>query len=1188
MQKHTSVKILSVLLSLALIICSVPFAVTAAEEKVFSIATASDIHYYPESLAGDKREAFYTYVESHNCVYDDLDNILNASLASFEYEVENNGVKYIVLVGDLTTNGEYEGHKELASKLLEFEEKTGAVILVTPGNHDINNPRASQFTDNTKQPAKTTSMADFYEIYNELGFSDAYHQFSEFGENKAGSLSYSVKTEDGYRLILADGGKFTGDVTKSGEDKQETSGTFTPELLEWILAEAEDAKKDGETPILFTHWNLSGMNYFHEYVMQGFAIDDVYKLQEILADAGINYSFGGHQHTSDVAITYTDSGNPMHSVITPPLTQFPFSYRVTDFKKNSEGGLDVTFNQRSCDEYSAVENVSGTGTYPAPYKETGFAKQHGGMSADATEYIFSVLKGTLDTYIGGIRAEGSIVAYIEKELDIDIEKTVNNYLFGGLSFEGTNILSGANVMSFLYDLDTQLMEKFIYNKSYTYSLIKETLRNVLETPLTDIPCEYFIDTYGFGSTEKGGTLGEAILTVIAHMYNGNEDISGDKFAQFIKEYSGQVEFLDTLLGAVKEHIINDLLVDKILGEIDFNISALFIDPTVSIGQYVQMIYTIVLAVIDSGIFNIESPEQFIDSLVSIINNFNDVSLKRLINAVLGTGLISYGTSIDSLIDNLLEQFLPYAVRETAVYQAYTVIGGMLTDDTKDWDVTYTNNGPVEVVPTRENMQLPVNVTLGMTEDNSTSFSINWFTKYSVTGTDISITKKDGTPVTDAVITKETKQTTYTAPGFDVGDFAILPWTHEAVQHTVTVSGLTPDTEYVYTIGDFTKSFTCSGTVKTAPDKNGKFTFIHVSDTAGYIPSHFEGFGNVMDAADTLYPEWSFAVHTGSFVKTPANENQWSWGIDAAREQFMSKPVAYAAGANDKGGESTAIKYFPASTAPKQLDDEGAYYSFDYSNAHFAILNTNFINEDGTLNSKQAQWLIADLANSNADWKIIALHQSIYGAVSDAELRTQLEAIMAEYDVDVILQGSESVYVRTSYINEGAAVPCDTLNVTIDGRTYKAYTDAKGSVAVISGSANGENTASAPSDAIIEKTAVTSLPVFSAITIDDNKLAFNAYTVDGEEVSEIDSFAIIKANTKVLLGDSDLDGVVTSADARLALRINVGLEKAADNIALAAADADLDGSVTSSDARLILRASVGLEAIEPEFIFAAKL
>ena len=61
------------------------------------------------------------------------------------------------------------------------------------------------------------------------------------------------------------------------------------------------------------------------------------------------------------------------------------------------------------------------------------------------------------------------------------------------------------------------------------------------------------------------------------------------------------------------------------------------------------------------------------------------------------------------------------------------------------------------------------------------------------------------------------------------------------------------------------------------------------------------------------------------------------------------------------------------------------------------------------------------------------------------------------------------------------------------------------------------------------------------------------------------------------GDVDADGKITSADARLALRRSVSLEKYPEGSAqYLACDVDFDKKITSADARLILRASVGLE------------
>ncbi len=1180
MKKVSFSKILALLLCLALVLSTAPLSIAAEEEeKTFSVATLNDIHYYPECLAGNKTEAFYTYLTGHNCVYNDLDAIMEAALASLEYEVKNNGVKHIVLAGDLTTNGEYEGHKALSKMLLDFEERTGAKIYVTPGNHDINNSRASTFVNDKKEEARKTSPSEFYEFYKDLGFSDAYHKFSSFDNGTHGSLTYSVKTEDGYRLILADAGKFTSDITESGENEQETAGTIQGELLEWVLSEAEDAKKNGETPLLFTHWNMSGISYMHEFVLQGFVIDDGYILQETLADAGINYTFSAHQHVSDVDITYSDSGNPMYSVITPTLTQFPFSYRVTDFKKNSEGGLDVTFNMRSCDEYEGVKAISGNGTYPSPYRHTGFYKQVGGH-ADASDFLFGILKSTLDKYVNAIRAEGSIVSFVEKEMGIDIESTINRYLMGGIYIDNEKVISGENVMSFLDDLDSQLMNKYIYQKSETYDIIKDALDSLMAIEVASVPCTKFIRDYGFGSADRNGTLGDAFLSILVYMYVGNEDISDDPFMQEVIEFSGKTEFLDLLIENIRKVVVEDILINDILAGIDFNIDSLFVGKTATIGEYIDMFYTILLSILGSGIMNSTSPDEFFNAFGKLSGDFGDVSLKKLIETVLSTGLISYGSTIDELIDSLLDQFLPTETKEAIVYQAKIVIGGIVSDEDRDWDVTYTNNGPVKVIPTKEDMQLPVNVTMSMTDNNSSSFTVSWFTKYSVTETDIEVVKKGeeftGTPTENAVTVSE--ESTYSAPGFDCGAFAILPYTLKTVKHTATVTGLEADTEYIFRIGDFTKGFTVDGSIKTAPLAEGKFTFIHVSDTEGLAPSHYEAFSDTLTAAEALYPDSSFIVHTGNLVSKPENDDQWSWAIEGNSGIFMSKPFVYASGTNDMEGNGEISKYFSVTNAPAQLDNAGVYYSFNYGNAHFVVINSNSKNSLGTLSKEQTDWLKDDLRESDADWNILVMHESLYSDTTEAVLKTQLFGIMDDFGVDLVLQGSDTAYVRTKLLKNGEDADYSTKTVDFDGTSYKTYYNTDGSIAVISGSTADSITSGENNYGNTEVYDNTALPMFSAITIDGNLLYVNGFKVNGDKTQKTDRFAIEKDIIDYMTGDVNGDGKVSAADARLALRYSVGLENLTVK-AVKAADVDRSASVTASDARTILRVSVGLEAFE---------
>ena len=74
-----------------------------------------------------------------------------------------------------------------------------------------------------------------------------------------------------------------------------------------------------------------------------------------------------------------------------------------------------------------------------------------------------------------------------------------------------------------------------------------------------------------------------------------------------------------------------------------------------------------------------------------------------------------------------------------------------------------------------------------------------------------------------------------------------------------------------------------------------------------------------------------------------------------------------------------------------------------------------------------------------------------------------------------------------------------------------------------------------------------------------------------------SFRLSLNDRKYLLGDLDLNGRITAADARLALRGAVGLNQF-DATQISIGDVNFDGRMTAADARLILRAAVGLEKL----------
>lgn len=74
-----------------------------------------------------------------------------------------------------------------------------------------------------------------------------------------------------------------------------------------------------------------------------------------------------------------------------------------------------------------------------------------------------------------------------------------------------------------------------------------------------------------------------------------------------------------------------------------------------------------------------------------------------------------------------------------------------------------------------------------------------------------------------------------------------------------------------------------------------------------------------------------------------------------------------------------------------------------------------------------------------------------------------------------------------------------------------------------------------------------------------------------------------ASGVIATGDADLNGIVNTADARLALRRAVGLEKTMNANGILACDVNFDGRVTSEDARIILRVVVKLEGFSQHYI-----
>nr|MCR5042215.1 metallophosphoesterase [Clostridia bacterium] len=596
------------------------------------------------------------------------------------------------------------------------------------------------------------------------------------------------------------------------------------------------------------------------------------------------------------------------------------------------------------------------------------------------------------------------------------------------------------------------------------------------------------------------------------------------------------------------------------------------------------------------------------------------SFKTLIDLVLASGaLSSFGNSISEIVDYFVSKYITASQAEGTGNELAMIIESLVTDydpvEFGDSGYTYVYNGPVTVIPGETGVRtpyttdfrLPSLIAMTYGADASSELSISWYTRYSVLGGDIEIYKADeepeftGVPTTAADFTIEsTTEDSYRRDfGVDVGIFGILPYYTHLQRHIVKLTDLEPGAKYYYRLGDAEKGW-WSDTGSFKADGGDAFTFFHMTDSQSQTWEQYSrAWASINAAAFDRYPDAAFLLHTGDFVDNTDVLRQWQWALDSAKETLMNLPVQIASGNHENfSSVSSTVQNFAIMQLRDTQDSTcGVSYSFDYANAHFMILNTEDLSDEGGLSVEQYNWLIEDAKNSDADWKIVAMHKSIYSNgdhIADDDviaLRSQLSALFYELDVDLVLSGHDHVYMRTDSMKNGlVSNGYDTTIISSDGSKYLAAVNPDGTFYSINGTAGvksyetgEEYTEYFPQAAVAM--AVTD-PIFSAITIDGDQLVYSSYSMntDTHALTKIDSFAIYKEEITALRGDVDNDGQITAFDARLALRHclddDTGVLKGRDFLA---ADADMDGVLTASDARDILRVAIGLDYFDPQYI-----
>ncbi|MBD1379366.1 phosphodiester glycosidase family protein [Metabacillus arenae] len=271
---------------------------------------------------------------------------------------------------------------------------------------------------------------------------------------------------------------------------------------------------------------------------------------------------------------------------------------------------------------------------------------------------------------------------------------------------------------------------------------------------------------------------------------------------------------------------------------------------------------------------------------------------------------------------------------------------------------------------------------------------------------------------------------------------------EIQSHTVRVTKLKPGESYTYRVGDGTDEGWSepASLVMNEKGKDEPFHFVLMGDTQAPPNQTEAGFGiftELFKKSKQEYPNAAFMMHVGDMIDDGNLYSHWSAFFEAMKDPALGASTLFvpAVGNHENIGNGVDT-YKNLFRMPQNGPDgyEGTVYSYDYGNAHFAVLNTE---TDKKGLEKQAAWLKKDMKKTKKKWKIVLYHRSPYYSNPQGGSESVREAwpkVFDEIGVDLAISGHDHAYVRTFPLKDGKKANGGTTYL-IAGSTGSKFYDA---------------------------------------------------------------------------------------------------------------------------------------------------
>ncbi len=265
------------------------------------------------------------------------------------------------------------------------------------------------------------------------------------------------------------------------------------------------------------------------------------------------------------------------------------------------------------------------------------------------------------------------------------------------------------------------------------------------------------------------------------------------------------------------------------------------------------------------------------------------------------------------------------------------------------------------------------------------------------------------------------------------------------EHEIQITGLTPNTKYYYNLEN-------AGGVYLTENNN---MFIYTAPTIGtrqFVRAWILGdagtsgndtYGDDQEEVRDAY--YNYVSNTAQFPNQTdmmlfLGDNAYNSGTDTEYQKglfniyddMLKKSVAWSCLGNHDAGSANSLSqsgvYYDIFSFPKAAEAGGtvssteAYYSFDYANIHFIVLESQ--TTDGTFRGAQETWVTNDIAATTQDWIVALFHHPPYTKGShDSDTESQLVYMRENFlplleagGVDLTLSGHSHSYERSKFIN----------------------------------------------------------------------------------------------------------------------------------------------------------------------------